>query len=379
MVVEGGNDGGGMMIGLGGNEMLNVVGSTIRNNFVDENNGRGGGVCLRVNEDSVNAFHFQIITFSSNVAFSGRNIFVWAHDLIVTAHQSRFEFMLGDGRDEVNGRGVVNLNESDHNLADLWVYRGSTIVVSGRGVDRSVCGSWMNPCLSVDVGVGKLEGENRHIILVGGEGEVRLGGRIGVSGVVVQSTEGFKCVVVVEVEGGEFNDGDEDELILNEGVFEMRNISLVLKKLIGCGVMIESNGSELVLLGVDFSQTEISTRLGGLSVVRVRSGLVEMVSVCVSGMGFDSAVFVIEREVWHVTVVGLECAFLSLGNHTIFSFSTLASPSTSPRDDELFVHQQLVTSCQGECFVIQNHLTAQHLHNHIFWIYSQCFHHPHMS
>ena len=148
--------------------------------------------------------------------------------------------MFGGGVGEVSGRGVVNHNDTDYDIASLWVFRGSSIYVAQNGTNLPVCGSEFNPCLTVDVGVSKLEGGNRHIFVMGGEMGVKLRGRVDLSGVVLRSSaRGMKGVVVVGkgcegvVGGG---------LMMNREGLEVTEIKFVLSGSIGCGALMESSG-----------------------------------------------------------------------------------------------------------------------------------------
>jgi hypothetical protein len=157
---EGGYCGGGMIVMIRESGMMHVIDSSITECEVCGRDGRGGGLFISLDERYVNGYQLTNIDFSANEALFGKDVYLQAPNLRMSATRSRFSFALVDSEVHMNGcdgdEFVLGINEA--NLLDLWAFTASSVFVSeSEGIDRLVCGAEQSPCKTIDFGMTRLE------------------------------------------------------------------------------------------------------------------------------------------------------------------------------------------------------------------------------
>lgn len=120
---------------------------------VSDTIGRGGGIYLFLDGTSKNDYHFTDLTFDSNIAFKGRDIYINANNINLAALQEKFDFSLPSDLN-AHENSLWGCNTSSPNdeidITSLWKYRSSNSYCSDSGTDENLCGSLSMPCNTLD-------------------------------------------------------------------------------------------------------------------------------------------------------------------------------------------------------------------------------------
>ncbi|KAH7830780.1 uncharacterized protein MONOS_3567 [Monocercomonoides exilis] len=169
------NEGDGGMINSEMNEysVFTIRSSTLKGCSANTNDGRGGSVFAEMTGNGV--LFFGNVSFSENVAWAGRDMFVRSVDLNESMKSTCFEEVLFDeegrvcvdfaGSDETNfGGAIVDLKLL------LVQYESEEIRVSKKGCDVLGCGSETYPCLSFWRGFENVKGslDSKRVVITDG-------------------------------------------------------------------------------------------------------------------------------------------------------------------------------------------------------------------
>jgi hypothetical protein len=151
----------------GRNEINRMIGRNV-------NPGRGGGVYIDSDSTSLVKplnFIFTNVSFTSNLARIGRDVFVFCYNLEGQVNETQFKFDLREGSYiRKNGLFGSDLDNDDVDLIELVVmFQSATIYVSSMSAERSStkqCGPVIVPCSSLSVGLEHLMIEFESKILI---------------------------------------------------------------------------------------------------------------------------------------------------------------------------------------------------------------------
>ncbi|KAH7819038.1 uncharacterized protein MONOS_10539 [Monocercomonoides exilis] len=150
---SGASEGGAVRCSLTVTGRFSVTNASITNSGMNENTGKGGGVYLLLPEGTSSDCLFGDITFISNSAELGKDMFLVCDNLNVTVTTTTFQMKLinetGERVAEMMGYDRNYFCESVHDLYLFLVqYHSPTVQVSPSGYDMTGCGNEHYPCSS---------------------------------------------------------------------------------------------------------------------------------------------------------------------------------------------------------------------------------------
>ncbi|KAH7817398.1 uncharacterized protein MONOS_14355 [Monocercomonoides exilis] len=133
--------------------MLRFGNTSITNSGIADCTGRGGGVFLSLPEGANNDFLFENITFRSNSAECGKDLFLICDNLNASVSPSKFLISLvtDDGQRSADLMGCDRscFKDSNHDLYLFLIqFQSQSIIISSAGFDMIGCGSERYPCCS---------------------------------------------------------------------------------------------------------------------------------------------------------------------------------------------------------------------------------------
>ncbi|KAH7822081.1 uncharacterized protein MONOS_2902 [Monocercomonoides exilis] len=147
-------DGGFMSCLMEGRDELKIFNSSMNGCNAKEDGAKGGGMFLDFSDDSENCYLLEKVSFDSNVASVGKNIFMKASDLNVTVKNRAFDFEYSSMKDDENAFVGSDLAFEEVSLLVFLIeYSSWSVHISSTGHDVAGCGSEKIPCGSFWKGV----------------------------------------------------------------------------------------------------------------------------------------------------------------------------------------------------------------------------------
>ncbi|KAH7815185.1 uncharacterized protein MONOS_8755 [Monocercomonoides exilis] len=182
-------DGGFMSCMMEGRDELKIFNSSMNGCNAKEDGAKGGGMFLDFSDDSENCYLLEKVSFESNVAAIGKNIFMKASDLNVTVKNGAFDFEYSSMKDDENAFVGSDLVFEEVSLFVFLIeYSSWSVYISSTGHDVAGCGSEIIPCGTFWKGVEHADnsGQVGEMII---EGTAELQESYDLSGFVVRSEQ----------------------------------------------------------------------------------------------------------------------------------------------------------------------------------------------
>eukprot|EP00770_Monocercomonoides_exilis_P004654 MONOS_4632.1-p1 / transcript=MONOS_4632.1 / gene=MONOS_4632 / organism=Monocercomonoides_exilis_PA203 / gene_product=unspecified product / transcript_product=unspecified product / location=Mono_scaffold00125:53360-60769(-) / protein_length=2470 / sequence_SO=supercontig / SO=protein_coding / is_pseudo=false len=235
---------------------LTVKHSSFRQCRVNQASGRGGAILLILDDSSTDNFVFSFDYFKDDVAFKGKDIFIYCRSLIRCATMARFDFSMAQAalvrENSLYGVGTVDF-PTDTNLFTIWEFNRSIVYVSNEiyAEDFPLCGSAAFPCRSVEYAANQASGDLQQIVVWE---KTQLTTKVPMDEKRFIAHPGTRGEVAIEPAASAVPSGDEGILQVTSAYMLVQDLNVLLKVNIKYNILMRAEGidAEMDVFGVSF-------------------------------------------------------------------------------------------------------------------------------
>ncbi|KAH7826410.1 uncharacterized protein MONOS_4213 [Monocercomonoides exilis] len=275
----------------------------------ENNRGKGGGIYMDC-QSCLNErpFLFESVTFESNNAAFGKNVFILGKDFNSSVTNESFKFDYSSMKDD---KTLFVGNDDFHQEKDLFMflipYKSFEIFISSEGFDVARCGSEEEPCFTMWKGMENMkEGDEMKTILI--EGSTIIQDSFNVSNYQIKKSvkmgeEDIKAILNFE----KATDSQLEYFMENDIHLELSNIQLQLASGFdnSAKTIISNKNRELVIIGCSFHSEAGASNGFDCVFVDVIGGSVEVNDLSMESSNSGNSIFVIHNA-------GIVCHFVNV-------------------------------------------------------------------